>query len=251
MFLNKDVSGRAYNRVVGVDANFRFFRTSDVNFAGAKTISPTSQLPGDGRRLVLESRLQLSQQLLGHARALSDHRRAVQRRDGVRAAHRRQQRRAVRRRALPAEVVVEQGWLRETFPHCADRELHARSDGGGLESRYMDWHWPVTLQNSTFIEVGVNPNIEVIRRAVHDQQPPQHQVLPGRYEFNEILRARQHQRRRAAVVQHALLDRRFLRRLPPRLHRRHDGSRQRALQRLRQRRSSTTSSCRRAPSRRR
>ena len=77
-----------------------------------------------------------------------------------------------------------QSWLRETFPHF-QIENFTKRDGGGLESRYMDWHWPVTFQNSTFIEVGINPNVEVIderftinaRRGIY--------VDPGRYEFKE------------------------------------------------------------------
>jgi hypothetical protein len=40
MFLNKEVSGPHFNRVIGADANFRFFQKLDVNFAGAKTFSP-------------------------------------------------------------------------------------------------------------------------------------------------------------------------------------------------------------------
>ncbi len=52
-------------------------------------------------------------------------------------------------------------WMRETFPHIQFENFAKRNDGG-LESRYMDWHWPVTFQNSTFVEIGVNPNIEVI-----------------------------------------------------------------------------------------
>jgi hypothetical protein len=52
-------------------------------------------------------------------------------------------------------------WLREFFPHF-QIENFTKRNGGGLESRYMDWHVPITLQNSAFIEAGVNPNEEVI-----------------------------------------------------------------------------------------
>jgi hypothetical protein len=57
MLLNKDTSGAHFNRVVGSDANFRFFQKLDVNFAGAKTFSPdvdfeayTVASEGPGRR---------------------------------------------------------------------------------------------------------------------------------------------------------------------------------------------------------
>ena len=46
MFLNKDASGAHFNRVVGADANFRFFQDLDVNFAGAKTFQPAGVVPG-------------------------------------------------------------------------------------------------------------------------------------------------------------------------------------------------------------
>ena len=49
----------------------------------------------------------------------------------------------------------------------------------------MDWHWPITFQDSTFIEVGVNPNVEVIRKPFTINTRRNIQVLPGRYEFNE------------------------------------------------------------------
>jgi hypothetical protein len=49
----------------------------------------------------------------------------------------------------------------------------------------MDWHWPVTFQDSTFVEIGVNPNIEVIREPFTINSRRNIQIPPGRYEFNE------------------------------------------------------------------
>jgi hypothetical protein len=49
----------------------------------------------------------------------------------------------------------------------------------------MDWHWPVTFHNSTFIEVGVNPNVEVIRDSFPINSRRNIRIGPGRYEFNE------------------------------------------------------------------
>ena len=59
------------------------------------------------------------------ARRLSDDRRAVQQRDGLRPAPRRQQRRAARRRALPAGVVVDARLAARNLSALAGRELHA------------------------------------------------------------------------------------------------------------------------------
>jgi hypothetical protein len=77
-----------------------------------------------------------------------------------------------------------QKWLRETFPHLQFENFTARN-GGGLQSRYMDWHWPVTLQNSTFIEVGVNPNVEVLDSTFTINSKRHITVAPGRYDFKE------------------------------------------------------------------
>ena len=43
----------------------------------------------------------------------------------------------------------------------------------------MDWHWPLTFHNSSFVEVEMNPNIEVIGEPLHDQQPSQHSGAAG------------------------------------------------------------------------
>ena len=76
------------------------------------------------------------------------------------------------------------GWLRETRPHFL-LENFSRQQGGGLESRYMDWHWPVTLNDSTFFELGVNPNVEVIRQPFTINSRRGIRVQPGRYSFKE------------------------------------------------------------------
>jgi hypothetical protein len=74
--------------------------------------------------------------------------------------------------------------MRETFPHI-QVENFTRQNGGGLESRYMDWHWPITFQNSTFVEVGTNPNVEIISRPFTINSRRGIQVFPGRYDFKE------------------------------------------------------------------
>ena len=47
-------------------------------------------------------------------------------------------------------------WLRETFPHYQMVNI-TRADSGAFDSRYMDWHLPFTLQDSSFIELGGIP----------------------------------------------------------------------------------------------
>ncbi len=182
MMLNKDPNGADHNRAFGADANFRFFRDLTLNFAGAKSDTPASRLPGSGDDWYSKSSF-------GYRSDFWETRGAYQTigsrfndemgfvpRLGVDNAE----------FFLGTHIRIKrlQGWLRETFPHFQIENFSKRNNGG-LESRYMDWHWPITLQNSSFIEVGTNPNVEIIddrftinsRRGIY--------VDPGRYEFKE------------------------------------------------------------------
>ncbi len=183
MLLNKDVSGAHFNRVVGTDANFRFFQNLDVNFAGAKTFSPAvvnapagddwyskSSFNYNSNRLALRGGYQTIGERFNNEMGFVP-RRGVNNGELHVGARFRPNWRWTR------------GWLRESYPHWQVENFTRR--GGGLESRYMDWHWPVTFHNSTFIEVGINPNIEVIRNAFPINSRRNISVLPGRYEFNE------------------------------------------------------------------
>jgi hypothetical protein len=182
MFLNKEPQGDHYNRGFGADANFRFFRDFTLNFAGAKSATPVARIPGEGddwyskssfgyRGAVIETRGMY--QTIG-ARFNDEMgfvpRVGVDNAEGYFGLHLRPKR--------------LQGWLRETFPHF-QIENFTKRDGGGLESRYMDWHWPITLQNSTFVEVGTNPNVEVIDERFYINARRGIYVDPGRYEFKE------------------------------------------------------------------
>ncbi len=182
MFLNKDPQGGDYNRAFGADANFRFFRDLTVNVAGARSATPVSRLPRSGddwysksgfgyRGDVLETRAMY--QTIGSR--FNDEmgfvpRVGVDNFEAFLGTHLRFKRWS--------------GWLRETFPHI-QIENFTKRNGGGLESRYMDWHWLMTLQNSSYIEAGVHPNVEVIddRFAINSRRGIF--VEPGRYEFNE------------------------------------------------------------------
>ncbi len=182
MLLNKDPKGADHNRAFGADANFRFFRDLTLNFAAARSATPAARVPGKGddwyskssfgyRGAVLETRGMF--QTIG-ARFNDEMgfvpRTGVDNAEGYFGLHLRPKR--------------FQGWLRETFPHF-QIENFTKRNGAGLESRYMDWHWPITLQNSSFIEIGTNPNVEVIddRFAINSRRGIF--VEPGRYEFKE------------------------------------------------------------------
>jgi hypothetical protein len=186
MFLDKEQTGPHFNRVVGADANFRFFQSLDLNFAGAKTFSPADAVNGadTGADWYTKSSFNYRSNRL-------------EMRGGYQTIGERFNnemgfvpRRGVDNGELHAGARFRpqwswtRGWLRETYPHW-QVENFSRRDGTGLESRYMDWHWPLTFHDSSFVEVGVNPNIEVIRTPFPINSRRNIRVMPGRYEFNE------------------------------------------------------------------
>jgi hypothetical protein len=75
-------------------------------------------------------------------------------------------------------------WIREIRPHVQFDAFY-RQDGGALESRYMDFHFPITFQDSSNMEIGVNPNVEVISERFRLNTAHDVWVEPGRYDFNE------------------------------------------------------------------
>jgi hypothetical protein len=183
MLLNKETGTPHFNRVVGADANFRFFQKLDVNFAGAKTFSPENTLPGQGEDWYTKSSFNYNSNRLalrGGYQTIGDR---FNNEMGF----------VPRRGVNNGELHVgarfrpnwswTRGWLRETYPHWQIENFARRE--GGLESRYMDWHWPVTFHNSSFIEIGINPNVEVIRTSFPINSRRNIRVMPGRYEFNE------------------------------------------------------------------
>ena len=180
MVLNKD--GSTTNRVVGADANFRFFTDLRLNTAAARSESPASVTPGSGRDWYTRTSAayrnsrwdtRVFYQTIGER--FNDEMGFVPRRgvnNGLAFV-------GVRFRPKWAS-----SWLREIFPHW-QMENFSKQHGGGLESRYQDWHLPFTFQNSTFVEIGINPNTEVIRDAFTVNQRRGIKVTPGRYKFNE------------------------------------------------------------------
>src|SRR5215210_4852005 len=181
MFMNKDASGAHYNRALGGDAKFRFFRDVTFNLAMAKTESPKAAVPGTGNDWY-------SKNSFGYRDQFWDLRGAYQKigtrfndemgfvpRTGVNNGEL-----FIGTHIRPKRI---QGWAREIFPHF-QIENFSRQHGFGLESRYVDYHLPITLQDSSFIEVGVNPTVEVIRAPFTINSRRNIQVTPGRYEFN-------------------------------------------------------------------
>ena len=182
MFLNKDPKGADHNRGFGADANFRFFGDLTANVAIAKSDSPVARVPGTGDDWYSKSSVAYRDNFW-EARGMfqtigsrfNDEMGFVPR-VGVDNSE----------FYLGTHIRLKRfsSWMRETFPHI-QFENFTKRNGGGLESRYMDWHWPITLQNSAFIEIGTNPNIEVIDERFTINARRNIYVDPGRYEFKE------------------------------------------------------------------
>ena len=76
------------------------------------------------------------------------------------------------------------GWHPRDPAALADGHVH-RQDGGARVALPGLSH-PVNFQDGSIIEIGVNPNVEDIRDAVHHQHAHAAcSVDPGRYEFHE------------------------------------------------------------------
>ena len=182
VFMNKDERGARYNRVAGVDANFRFGFLS-LNGYAAKTFSPQSVEPGTGEDLATRASFNYQSRRLqfrGHFNSIGE--RFNDEMGFV-------PRQGVNNGLLYAGWTLRPKWfkklgLRETRPHW-QLDMFTRHDGTGLESRYQDWHWPITSNGGAFVEVGVNPNVEEIRAPFTINSSRGVTVKPGRYEFNE------------------------------------------------------------------
>ena len=182
VLLNKDESGSHYNRVAGVDANFRFGFLNLDGYA-VKTFSPTSAVPGSGEDFSARGHVNYQSrtwQFRGFYNVIGE--RFNDEMGFV-------PRRGVNSSLLFAGRTFRPTWLsrlgiRETRPHW-QMEIFERRDGLGLESRYQDWHLPFNFHDGGFLEIGVNPNVEEVRQPFTINNALGVRVQPGRYEFNE------------------------------------------------------------------
>lgn len=182
VLLSKDENGAHYNRVTGVDANFRF-GFLNLNSYVAKTFSPQFVMPGKGEDLATRASFNYQSrvwQFRGHFNGIGE--RFNDEMGFV-------PRRGVNNTLLYAGYAYRPQWLsklgiRETRPHW-QFDMFTGRHGTGLESRYMDFHLPFNFHDGAFVEIGVNPNVEVIRTPFTINSSRAIVVNPGRYEFNE------------------------------------------------------------------
>jgi hypothetical protein len=181
MVLARQETGDRDNQVAGIDANFRFgFLT--LNGYVAKTFSPQALTPGSGRDFATRANVsyadrvwQLRARIDTIGERFTDEIGFVPRR-GVRGTQTYVSR-AFRPRAISK-------WVREVRPHW-QMDLFTRQSDGALESRYQDWHLPLNFQDGSFLEIGVNPNVEEVRAPFPINTARGVRVSPGRYSFDE------------------------------------------------------------------
>jgi hypothetical protein len=182
MYLNKDVKGGHYNRAAGVDANFRFFRDLMLNFAAAKTDSPESKVPGTGDDVYTKSSFSWRNNFWDARGAYQTFGSRLN--DEMGFVPRTNVNNGEFNIGVHARPRMIQKWIREMYPHYQIENYSGRN-GRGLQSRYMDWHWVFNFQNSTFFELGVNTNTEVLDKAFTINSKRRVVVQPGRFDFSE------------------------------------------------------------------
>ena len=182
MLLNKDASGAHFNRVVGVDGNFRFFKNLSMNALLSRSFSPDRVVGAAGGDTAAQgglnwrdTRWDVRASFVSIGPRFNDEmgfvpRVGIQKEEVQFGVHLR-----------PKAV---NGWLRETSPHWVISNV-TRS-GGGLQSRYVDYHVPFTFQNSTSVEIGFNPSVEDLNAPFILNSRRGIVVAPGRYSFNEF-----------------------------------------------------------------
>jgi len=180
ILLNKEQVGSHFNRVAGVDANFRFgFLTANAYLARSFSPEPTAPERGNAyaSRAGFNYQSRTWQGQTGYS-GIGDRfddelgyvpRWGIHNFDG-----------RFGRYLRPASLSK---WLRQMQPHI-EFDVFRHQDGG-LDTSYMGYHWNVNFQDGSNAEIGVNPQIEVIQAPFTINSSSGTIVNPGRYEYEE------------------------------------------------------------------
>ena len=179
--LNKEAGGPGYNRVVGTDANFRFFENLDLNVAVARTFSPTAVIPSRGSESMgnagihyRDRRWELQGTYVRIGERFNDEmgfvpRTGVAKFDSTYGA-----------RFRPTRLSK---WLRELFPHLGVTNVSWLT--GDLQSRLIGAHMSINLQDGSGGELGVDPTTENLLVPFQINRRRGISIPIGRYEFND------------------------------------------------------------------
>jgi hypothetical protein len=180
--LNKEEFGPHYNRLAGVDANFRFGFLNVDGFA-AKTFSPAAAVSGRaGNEVAARAAYRYSSpgwQLESSFNAIGDRfndEMGFVRRQGVNYVD--------GNYGPRLRFARFSKWLRQTRPHW-EVDLFTRQSDGSLDSRYQGFHWNLNFQDGSNFEFGRNTSVEDLRAPFTINNARGINVQPGRYEFGE------------------------------------------------------------------
>ena len=183
VLLDKEVAGPRFNRMAGVDTNFRFGGLTMNGFA-AKTFSP----------VMLESRANKGNEV--STRANIEYRNRQWRLSGKYTTIGDRfndelgfiPRVGVNEWNAQINRTLRPNWLpraiREFGPHWVFVQSD-RAGGGGLDLRQQDFHFSINFANGSFVEPGANTNVEVIRTPFTLNGSRKVIIPPGRYEYTE------------------------------------------------------------------
>jgi hypothetical protein len=179
--LNKEADGPRYNRVVGADANFRFFENLDLNVAIARAFSPLAVTPDRGSESMgnagvhyRDRRWELQGTYVRIGERFNDEmgfvpRTGVAKFDSTYGA-----------RFRPTRLSK---WLRELFPHLGVTNVSWLD--GQLQSRLIGAHMSINLQDGSGGEIGVDPTTENLIVPFQINRRRGISIPIGRYEFND------------------------------------------------------------------
>ena len=182
VLLNKEEAGSHFNRVAGLDANFRWGSFLTTSGYVSKTFSPEGAVARTGNAYATRANInyqdrtwQFQGTYSGIGQRFHDEMGFVPRQNvnnyetGVYRSFR---------------PVALSKWVRQFRPHWV-MDMFTRQSDGALESRYQDYHFLITFQDGSTMEPGVNPNVEEIRAPFTINGARGIRVQPGRYSFNE------------------------------------------------------------------
>ena len=189
--LNKEADGPGYNRVVGTDANFRFFENLDLNLSVARTFSSPPVI--GSVRLQADPTASRGSESMGNASAHYRDRRWELQGTYVRIGERFNDEMGFVPRTGIAKFDSTYGarfrptrlskWLRELFPHLGVTNVSWLT--GDLQSRLIGAHMSINLQDGSGGELGVDPTTENLIVPFQINRRRGISIPIGRYEFND------------------------------------------------------------------